>query len=213
MLISIVSLYNYDKTLFDDMVIPEGMDKATIINMIMWELAELSILYSDPNILKEYMKYWSMSRLSVWEHLWNLQNEEYDPLDNYNRTDTTTTDHGHKLTIDRANNSTRNESGNNGRSDAKHEYTYGYNSSNRAPTGDTMLNETINYQQAGTENNTSQDVHTNAGRDVETRHGKGNIGVTTYGKMISEELELRPKLNMYKFIVTEFKEEFCIMVY
>ena len=69
------------------------------------------------------------------------------------------------------------------------------------------------FSQTGNTTESGQDVHTNMGTDTETRHGKGNIGVTTYGKMISEELELRPKLDIYKFIVTEFKEQFCVMVY
>ena len=213
MLISIIAIHNFDNSIFDDFDIPEGMNKETLINMILLELGELSILYSQPDVLKYYIKYWSNSRVSVWQHLWDLATEEYDPLDNYNRTDTVTTNHGHKLIIDHANSNTKNDSGSNTRNDTNHEYVFGYNSETRAPSKDNVLSETGSFSQTGTSTDTGQDVHTNLGTDVETRHGKGNIGVTTYGKMISEELELRPKLDMYKFIVTEFKEEFCIMVY
>lgn len=213
MLISIVAIHNFDSTIFDNFQLPTEMNKETLVNMILLELGELSVYYSQPNILKFYIEHWSKSRLSVWQHLWDLAMEEYDPLDNYNRTDTVTTDHGHKLIIDRANTENRQDSGNNSRNDTNNEYVYGYNSSTRAPSKENVLSETGQFSQNGRTTDSGQDVHTHMGTDRETRHGKGNIGVTTYGKMISEELELRPKLDMYKFIVTEFKEEFCIMVY
>ena len=213
MLISIVAIHNYDNTIFDDMEVPEGMDRDALINMIMLELGELSVYYSKPDVLKYYIKYWSNSRLNVWQHLWDLAMEEYDPLDNYNRTDTIITDHGHKLTIDHYNRKVTTDSGNNSRGDSNKEYVYGYNSSTKAPSKENQLTENGSYTQNGTDTDNGQDIHSNSGTDRETRHGKGNIGVTTYGKMISEELELRPILDMYRFIVTEFKEEFCIMVY
>lgn len=213
MLVSIVAIHNFDDTIFDDMSIPDGMNGETLKNMILFELGELSVYYSDPEFLKLYIKNWSESRISVWQHLWDLAVEEYDPLDNYNRTDTITTQHGHKLVIDRAATNSRSDSGSNSNSDTNNEYVYGYNSSTRAPSKDNLLSGSGQFSQTGTSNETRQDVHTNMGTDTETRHGKGNIGVTTYGKMISEELELRPKLDIYKFIVTEFKEQFCIMVY
>lgn len=213
MLVSVVAIYNFDNTIFDDFNVPEGMNRETLINMIMFELGELSVFYSKPEFLKQYIKFWSDSRISVWQHLWNLAIEQYDPLDNYNRTDTYTTQHGHKLIIDRANTENRQDSGTNGRDDTNHEYVYGYNSSTRAPSKDNVLADSGRFSQTGATQNNGQDVHTNTGTDVETRHGQGNIGVTTYGKMIGEELELRPKLDIYKFIVTEFKEEFCVMVY
>lgn len=213
MLISIAAIYNYDNTIFDDLNLPEGMDKETLVNMIIFELGELSVLYSRPSFLKLYISKWSNSRINVWNHLWALENEEYDPLDNYNRTDTTTTDHGHKLVIDRAKSGSSQDAGSNSNTDSKKDYVYGYNSSTKAPSSETDLTHTGSFTQTGSNSESGQDVHTNSGRDIETKHGKGNIGVTTYGKMISEELELRPKLNMYKYIVTEFKCQFCVLVY
>ena len=213
MLISIVAIYNYDNTIFDELHVPEGMDKNNLIKMILFELGELSVLYSQPDFLKQYIEYWSACRLNVWQHLWDLSVEEYDPLDNYNKTDTITTDHGHKLVMDHSNTKGKTDSGSNSRSDTNNEYVFGYNSSTRAPSRDNVLSESGQFSQTGSETDAGQEVHTNSGRDIETRHGKGNIGVTTYGKMISEELELRPKLDMYRFLVTEFKEEFCVMVY
>lgn len=245
MLVSIRAIYNWDSTIFDDFVIPSEMDKPTLIGLIMKELAELSIVYSDPVTLKTYINLWSVTRNRVWEKLWDLATEEYDPLDNYNRTDTITTvhghkltvnkadtittAHGHKLTIDRTNTKNDTQYGTGNGSIAESNYVYGFNSESRTHEHDTDTSSTNNYSDtmngneygqdvqtnSGTDTETQygEDVHTNSGTDTETRHGEGNIGVTTYGKMIGEELELRPKLDIYRYIVEEFKHEFCVMIY
>ena len=31
--------------------------------------------------------------------------------------------------------------------------------------------------------------------------------------MMKEEMEMRPKLNMYTYIIEEFKHQFCVLVY
>lgn len=213
MLVSIRAVYNWDSSIFDNFVIPSEMDKPTLIGLIMKELAELSLVYSDPVTLKTYISIWSTTRNRVWEKLWDLATEEYDPLDNYNRTDTVTTVHGHKLTIDRTNTKNDTQYGTGNGSVAESNYIYGFNSESRTHEHDTDTASTNNYSDTMNEHEYGEDVHTNSGTDTETRHGKGNIGVTTYGKMIGEELELRPKLDIYKYIVEEFKHEFCVMIY
>ena len=106
-----------------------------------------------------------------------------------------------------------NETGSNTKNDNRKDYVYGFNSNTKQPKDDTDLSETGSYTQTGNYTDTETNAHTHSGTDIETKHGKGNIGVTTYGKMIGEELELRPKLNIYNYIVAEFKCEFCVMVY
>ena len=110
MLVSSMAIYNYDNNIFDTLVLPEGMERNTLINLILLETAELSVLYSDPATFKWFLGAWSRTRLSVWQHLWDLANEEYDPLDNYNRTDTNTIEHGHTLTMNKTNTSGKTES-------------------------------------------------------------------------------------------------------
>ena len=213
MLVSSMAIYNYDNNIFDNLVLPDGMERNTLINLILFETAELSILYSDPETFKMFLGVWSRSRLSVWQHLWDLANEEYDPLDNYNRTDTTTFEHGHTINMSKSDTRNSSESGSNSRSDTKNDYVYGFNSESRQAKDDTLVSGSGNYTQTGNYTDTETNAHTHGGTDVETKHGKGNIGVPTYGKMIKEELELRPQLDIYKYIVAEFKCEFCVMVY
>ncbi len=213
MLVSIRAIYNWDNTIFDNFNVPSEMDKQTIIDMILHELAELTVVYSDPSTLKTYIRVWSATRVNVWDRLYALATEEYDPLDNYNRTDTITTDHGHVITMAKSLNNTKSGTSTNTGSGNVSKFTYGYNASQRAPTDDITNSDSNTVTDNLTEAEQGLDTHTNSGRDIETRHGKGNIGVTTYGKMIEEELRLRPQLDIYKYIVEEFKHEFCVMVY
>ena len=41
----------------------------------------------------------------------------------------------------------------------------------------------------------------------------GNIGVTMTQQMLSAELDVRPKLNIYSYIIEDFKQRFCLMIY
>lgn len=110
-----------------------------------------------------------------------------------------------------------------------HTYTTAINDGTEVATTDTGTidhdiseNETTNVEatseitttQNGTEtgdittgnNETSEDIFTHR------YHGEGNVGVTTTQSMINEQREV-VKFNIYDYIIEEFKQRFCIMVY
>lgn len=82
---SIAGLYYYDSTIFDDMDIPEGVDKNTLIFNILAETAELEILYPDANFMRKMLEMWSKKELTVWEKLYATTKLEYNPIENYDR--------------------------------------------------------------------------------------------------------------------------------
>lgn len=49
--------------------------------------------------------------------------------------------------------------------------------------------------------------------DTFTRRRGGNIGVTMSQQLLEAELNVRPKLNIYKYISNSFKKRFCNMIY
>ena len=85
--LSILGLYNYDTSIFADMVLPNGVDSATAVNSIITDNAELEILYPDPNAMRFMIKLWSERELPIWERILTAIQKEYDPLENYNRTE------------------------------------------------------------------------------------------------------------------------------
>lgn len=213
MLVSIRAIYNWDNTIFDNLVLPDEMDKQTLVDLLLIRLAELTVIYNQPDLLKTYIRLWSATRKPIWDRLWELANAEYNPLDNYDRTDTVNTTHGHKLTIDRANTVEGTSYGVDTNDDNSKDYVYGYNSSERTPTNEKEFDGTENYSNTMNKHEYGEDVHTNSGTDVEVTHGQGNIGVTTYQKMMTDEFEMRPKLDIYNYIIEEFKHEFCVVIY
>lgn len=82
--ISVLGLYNYDNTVFDEFVIPEQLDKETLVEEIMARFAELEVVYPNPDSFKRILKFWSNSRLKVWQHLYDTTVYKYNPLNNHN---------------------------------------------------------------------------------------------------------------------------------
>lgn len=82
---SAAGLWAYDNTLFDDMAIPDGVDRDVLVFNILAETAELEILYPDYDWFKRILEQWSKKELPVWERLYATTKLEYNPIENYDR--------------------------------------------------------------------------------------------------------------------------------
>ena len=82
---SLLGLYNWDETILDGLVVPDGVDKETVINNLLRECAELEIIYPQPDALKFFITEWAKERLPVWTRLEATLHYEYDPISNYDR--------------------------------------------------------------------------------------------------------------------------------
>lgn len=69
----------------NEMVIPEGVNRDTLIDNLVMELAEMSIIYSEPHTLQKLIGIWSRRRLYVWTELYKTLLYRYDPIANYDR--------------------------------------------------------------------------------------------------------------------------------
>lgn len=83
---SLDSIYNFDNTIFDNMVIPEGMTKSVVVDNILFEAAELSLTYGDPDFLKKQIAVWSAGRIYSWDIIYKSINLEHDPLTTFKYT-------------------------------------------------------------------------------------------------------------------------------
>lgn len=88
--LSILGLYNYDKSIFDDFNVPEGMDKETAIETIFSECNDLEIIYPNPYTMKVAIKLWTKAELPIWERMYKDTLLEYNPLWNVDGTETRT---------------------------------------------------------------------------------------------------------------------------
>lgn len=236
MRLSVLGLYKADSGLFTEMVYPSGFtadEKQTTVGNILAECAELECLFPDPDTMKTMIGLWSKLNISVWERIFTASQLEYNPIENYNRTELET------ISDDR----TDTHSGNdvNTLSGTDTETTSGSNTQTNAGT-DTQTNSITSYDsntqyvhdtsalQHGhtVTDNGSGSASTSYGKTETLSHGEkivhegditrnnhtsGNIGVTTSQMMLEQEIEVSAKLNVIKMIVESFKERFCLLVY
>ena len=90
--LSLLGLYNQDPEILDQdhLILPEGVDREVLLPMILSETAELEVIYPNPDTLKIVMAAWSTARSPSWERMLETLLEAYDPLYNYDRTETET---------------------------------------------------------------------------------------------------------------------------
>ncbi len=81
-------------------------------------------------------------------------------------------------------------------------------------TGSEKFNESSKGSSTGNEKGTHEEKETGTHEESETyeRIEQGNIGITTTQQMINEEREV-VKFNLMDYIINEFKNRFCILVY
>lgn len=93
---SVLALYRYKDNLFEGMKFPTGFsaeDKANTINNILLECAELDLLYPSWDTMHDVIPIWSAIELPVWTRIYKASQLEYNPIENYNRTEISTITH------------------------------------------------------------------------------------------------------------------------
>lgn len=219
---SVLGLYQWDNTLFSLLSLPEGLDKDTLVDFILAECSDLEILYPNPEVLKGLIGVWSATEQYTWGKLYATMQLQYNPIDNYNRTETRT------LASQAAGNSTDGGTDTVTSADTGSDSTTGSSTNvNQVKAFDTAANtftdrekDTVNNTGSTTygktNTNTTRYGHTNGNtyskNDTENIRAFGNIGVTTTQQMIEQERETA-KFNIFQVILDEFKQRFCVLVY
>lgn len=93
--LSILGLYRADKTIFDNMVLPDAsfsqeydglyitplpIEKDVLIFSILSELSQFSAVYTDPEFMKEAIHAWSVRKLWSWQKLYESFFYKYNPI-------------------------------------------------------------------------------------------------------------------------------------
>ncbi len=112
---TILSFYNYLKRnnddLFAELVLPESVDEDVLINNIIMQAAPFEVLYSDPEVMKEAIGFWSEASLEKWQKwadAWTYA-AEFNPLENKDYTESE--EIAHSGTDTQGNTQTRNLAG------------------------------------------------------------------------------------------------------
>ena len=85
--LSIKGLYDYDPSIFNGCRFPGTLAKQDIIDKILFDNAELPLVYTDPGMMKDAISLWSRINARSWERIWEALSQDYNPLHNYDRTE------------------------------------------------------------------------------------------------------------------------------
>lgn len=189
-------MHLWDEDLFDDIVLPDGMDKATVVNQIMLDNGLLEVVYPEHDLLKGLIKAHFLARQIDYQRLWDAVSQTYNPLYNLDRKNTLTEK------TERTENTTGNTTSN--ASQSTEQKVSAFDSSTYQPS-EQMSGNTSDTTDATTDSQ-GQDVHT-----LES-HEEGSIGVITPQDMLRREFDIRKDWNIYKFISMDFRENFMIQL-
>ena len=83
---TIRDLYNYDSSLFDNLLVPTGIDKSKLIRKILKESDKFKLidLLCSPDFFKDQIEEVSETYAKKWQKLYNVYILEYNPIHNYN---------------------------------------------------------------------------------------------------------------------------------
>lgn len=172
-------------SIFDNINLPEGIDKDILVPTIFERSNEFEVLYADPNYLHfatiNFFKRYSETILRWLQ----IVESEYDPIENYDRHETYTgSDSG---------------SGSGSSSNTSTEKKAAFNSSSFE-----------NYEQSSDSGDSESSYSNN---DSHTSHIHGNIGVTTAVAMLKEHASFWTNFNIYTAIAELYITEYCILIY
>ena len=240
--LDLLGIYNFDNSVLDLLELPEDeegnelIDRDTLKDNLLMDTAEMEILYPDASFLKLAIGSWSKKQVPIWTELYNSTQFEYNPIWNVDgtvveerdlagtdyRTDDHTTERTHDDTMERTHDDTL---------ERTHDDTlttdndvYGYNSATAAPESKVTADHDGTITDAHT--GTITDAHTGTITDTDTgtiNHDTtdtgsitttrtGNIGVTSTQSLIKEQREV-VQFNIMDYIINDFKNRFCLLVY
>lgn len=190
---TLYGMYQYDPTLFDGVVLPDGMDKTLMVNQIIRQSGDLFPYYQVPPQVKTAITEWFTRRKDNFNKLWQGFTAEYNPIENYDRQeDSTETPNITHTLANSGEDASTNEAD-----------VQGYNGADYVPNSRTKSSGKSSTQ--GTDKET--------GTRTYTSRVHGNIGVTTSAQMLEGELALRKSLDIYALIAAEFETDNLIQVY
>lgn len=216
----LMGLYLADKSIFDLLQLPEGIDKQILIDNLLAETAELEIIYPDPDFMKSYLFAWSKKQVHVWEEMLKTLQYEYNPIWNKDGTikETRNLAGSDKYKRTYKDDETRNFAG-------SASNTTGGNTTNDvyAFNSETAAHESGSSSSVTSSGNTtdtgtgSHSISDDSSRDTTetgtiTRIEQGNIGLTSTQQLIREQREV-VQFNVMDYIIADFKKRFCLLIY
>lgn len=200
--VSFLGLYNYDRTIFDDLTVPAGIDKNLVQNTLMMETADLEVMQPDPVIMRQVLGWFSQRRLDAWTRVYTALSSKYQADTDVEVTET----RNPNLSYNETRTPDLTTTGQNTGADTTTTKRAGFNAGNL---------ETA--EQMETSLGTGNTIHS-TGNETTDRTETGSETKTTTGRhqaaqdLISKELQLA-MTDTVEYIVKDIRRNFCLLVY
>lgn len=110
--ISLIGLTKFDSSLFDDLHLPDGIDKDLFINSLLLKGGEFEVLYPEPDFMRFSIGVWGRKWYRTFAEWLKGTQAEWNPIYNYDRyeesADSNSKTFGNKTTADYSDNRTAN---------------------------------------------------------------------------------------------------------
>ena len=188
--ISLLGLYTYDNTLFDQLYIPSIFpavpgdmpfhyytpNKDTLVNLILEKAADFPALYPNVDFMKFMCGVWSKNCEYMMCTLWETMNAKFNPIENYDR----------HSTITRKANS----------------------SAGGTVTGSQTAFNSDTFKDTGK----SVSSQTSSGGESVEDYTHGNIGVRSGQELVAQSREMA-LFKWYDIVSDDFISKFCVQIY
>lgn len=224
--------------IFSGVVVPAPLNADTVKSAIMIRSGLMTPLYLEPEVFQACVKHWFTAKQWTIDHLIRIIQSDYNPIDNYNRTENI------KETL--SGSDTLTKQGGNRQTNAGKDTTAHSGTDTTAHSGTDTTTEEISAENVSTYSPDSkssllhgESVGLTHGEQVDLTHGhtvtdeyqnrkditdygkintrestvKGNIGVTTTQQMIEQELELLRHFDIYGWIADQFEDDNMLLIY
>ena len=229
--LSLMGLLEYNPLLLDSLsaAMPTEDIASSVKTGLLAEAAELEVLYPDPVAFKQIFDAWVVQRTPIWDKLYNSTQLQYDPLHNYDRTETehivhdSTEDANSSSQLDSTRNLAQDVRSTHSNTGSEHTAAarYGYNNQASATPEATGSTDTQGSG-SGTELTGQDETQgqtgsatghiSKAGQESRSVRAYGNIGVTTSDELIAQYRETQ-KFDFVQLVIDDVVGRFCLLVY
>lgn len=82
---TLMGMYNYDDTIFNEMILPTGIDADLFKQSLLIEKGEFEVLFPNPDFMKNAIKIWSSKWFRTFSEWLKGTQAEWNPIYNYDR--------------------------------------------------------------------------------------------------------------------------------
>ena len=219
--LTLIGIHNYSKgAIWDDISLPDGYDKEILVNEILKECGEFSLIYPDQDFLKiqieQFFKKW-YHNFDRWMKAYNF---DYEALYNLDVKSTITEEgenyeNGSKTSNDNrttTGNNSSNSSGNNENIHQEAAYDSGSFQNVARDNGSNSLASSGNSSETTSGNGTEVTSGNSTHKIITEEYRRGNQGITMSQEMLLSEFNAW-RFNIYSQVADIFASEFCVTVY